>query len=376
MEVEAATEPTTAPTVSGDRATPDAIPPKDESVAVTAESKNEPSPGVEDKVAVKEDKDGANEEEKIVDEENVNAEGINTDGSEIVEASSKTKKEKPSPPTPVRTSSRGRVRKSVDAYDPTAVTEKKEFIIPNGSGEKLEDMPRVVANFKNITWSDPHLKMLHQIIFGRGQKKEFKTHLLQFNGVVFPEGEEEEEREKLKQKMYKLVMSDLKEVMDLCDINRSAESFGSKGMPDKEMLCNRFLEWLEKPKASGKKVKAQAKKVAAKKSPGGKTDSAKKRGRPKGSTNSSAKKAKGTAKAEIVEENGDGINLNIPGTTIEKVREKVKSIVEHANREELTVKGVRKMLEEWLDTDLSKHKDAVRSLVMEAMWVIQKGLRY
>ena len=370
MEGEAAAEPTTATAVSGDQATPDAVPPKVESVAVTAESKTEPS---DDKVAAEEDEDGAGEESNTVDgekkAENMNAKDVKTEDSKIEgeKASSKPKKEKPSPPSPVRTSSRGRVRKSVDAYDPTAVTEKKEFIIPNGSGEKLEDMPRVVANLKNITWSDPHLKMLHQIIFGRGQKKEFKTHLFQFNGVVFPEGEKEEEREKLKQKMYKLVMSDLKEVMDLCDIDRSSESLGCKGMPDKEMLCNRFLEWLEKPKASGKKVKAQAKKVAAKKSPGAKTDSAKKRGRPKGSTNSSAKKAKGTAKAEIVEDNGDEVDLNIPGTSIEKVREKVKSIVEHANREELTVKGVRKMLEEWLDTDLSKHKDAVRSLVMEAM---------
>ena len=88
-------------------------------------------------------------------------------------------------------------------------------------------------------------------------------------------------------------------------------------------------------------------------------DSAKKRGRPKGSTDSSAKKKKG--------DKSDGINLNIPDTTIEKIRDKVKSIVEHANREELTVKDVRKMLEEWFDTDLSEHKELVRSLVMDAM---------
>jgi hypothetical protein len=216
--------------------------------------------------------------------------------------------------------------------------------------------------------------MLHTIVFGMGKKKEFKSHLLQFNGLVFPEGKEDEEREKIKLKMYKLVLGDLREVMDLCDIDRSAESFGKKGSPDKEDLCNRFLEWLEKPKSSGKKVKAAKKTTPAKKSPaaktdGAKTDSAKKRGRPKGSSKEkgSAKKAKGTAKAEVVEDNGDEINFNIPGTNLAQVREKVKSIVENANREELTVKGVRKLLEDWLDTDLSEYKDAVRSLVMEAM---------
>jgi hypothetical protein len=289
----------------------------------------------------------------------------------------RTKKEKIVSPPPVRSSGREqRVRKTVDAFDPAGPREKKNLVIPEGKGQKLEDMPRVVANFKNVTWSDPHLKMLYTIVFGRGQKKDFKSHLLQFNGLVYSEGGEEEEREKIKLKMYKLMLPDLKEVMDLCDIDRSAESFGKKATPDKEMLCDRLLEWLENPKANGKSMKAAkvkttpSKKATPSKTPP-KSDSAKKRGRPKGTTTpdkSPAKKAKGAAKAEVVEDGGaDEIDFNIPGTTIEKVREKVKSIVENANREELTVKGVRKILEDWLDTDLSDYKDAVRSLVMEAM---------
>ena len=54
--------------------------------------------------------------------------------------------------------------------------------------------------------------------------------------------------------MYKLKLDQLKEVMDLADIDRSLESFGKKN-PDKDMLCTRFLEWLEEPKESGKKLK-------------------------------------------------------------------------------------------------------------------------
>lgn len=275
-----------------------------------------------------------------------------------------------SPPAPAGTSTREkRVRKSVDSFDPSSnLATKTEFVIPNGSGEKLSDMPRVVANLKDITWSDPHLKMLHQIVFGRGQKKEFKSHLLQFNGLVFPSGKEEEEREKLLQKMYKLVLGDLKEVMDLCDIDRSADK-GGKSL-DKDMLCNRFLEWLEKPKSSGKKVKVKAApaKKAARKSADS-SDSAKKRGRPKGSTTGSAKKAKAsaTAKAEVVEDKDDEIDFNIPGVELEKINDKIKEIVANADKETLTVRGVRKILEEWLDTDLEQYKDAVRALVMQAM---------
>lgn len=367
-------------------ATPPATDKNDESDVVSAEASKEEVAVEMEEVCVKNGEETSVEEKTEVgkndsttaidDEKNEAAETNENEGSGEVKTK-RSKKEKSSPPPPVRSSGREqRVRKSVDAFDPTATKEKKDLVIPEGKGQKLEDMPRVVTNFKNVTWSDPHLKMLYTIVFGRGQKRDFKSHLLQFSGLVYSEGHEEEEREKIKLKMYKLLIPDLKEVMDLCDIDRSAESFDKKAGPDKEMLCDRFLEWLEKPKASGKRLKADKGKTTpskrstpSKASP--KSDSAQKRGRPKGSTTrdkAPAKKAKGTAKAEVVNDgDADEIDFNIPGTTIEKIRDKVKSIVENANREELTVKGVRKILEDWLDTDLSDYKDAVRSLVMEAM---------
>ena len=61
------------------------------------------------------------------------------------------------------------------------------------------------------------------------------------------------------------------------------------------------------------------------------------------------------------------IDLNIPGVDIDKLKEKVKSIVENSNREELTVKDIRATLEDWLDADLTEHKDAIRWIIMEAM---------
>merc|ERR1712238_279832 len=56
---------------------------------------------------------------------------------------------------------------------------------------------------------------------------------------------------------------------------------------------------------------------------------------------------------------------NIPGVTLEKVRNKVQRIVEKSDKETLTVKSVRTTLEEWLDMDLAEHKDTIRSLTME-----------
>ena len=57
--------------------------------------------------------------------------------------------------------------------------------------------------------------------------------------------------------------------------------------------------------------------------------------------------------------------LYIPGVNTDKLRVKVRSIVENADLEELTANDVRKTLEVWLDVDLSDRKDAIRSLIME-----------
>jgi hypothetical protein len=281
---------------------------------------------------------------------------------------------------------RRRERKSIESFVPGESNAKEKEAYPEGKGTKLKDIPNVVANFKSITWSDPHLRMLHTLAMrtGHGKKKELKSNLLEFSGIVYPDGkDDEEEREKTKEKMYKLKMPDLKSIMDLVDVDRSAASFGLDGSktPDKEDHCNRLLEWLEKPEASGKK-KAKVAGTAPKKAK--ETTAPKKRGRPsKGGSpmksTSPSKKAKRTPEKKATatsaaksptkaqKKNSDGIDLNIPGVDIVKLREKVKSLVENANREEVTVKGIRTTLEDWLDTDLSKHKDAIRSIVMEAM---------
>jgi hypothetical protein len=173
--------------------------------------------------------------------------------------------------------------------------------------------------------------------------------------------------------MYKLKIDQLKEVMDLCDIDRSQESFGKKN-PDKDMLCNRFLEWLEEPKASGKKLKGISKKSSAKrKSSSSAATAAAASKAPKKSPEKKSKKELSKPKpkkkkaAAKPADDDDDIEVNIPGVSTDKIRARIEGIVANADRESVTVKDVRKKLEEWLDTDLSAHKDAIRALVMDVM---------
>jgi hypothetical protein len=270
-----------------------------------------------------------------------------------------------------------RERKSIEAFNPASTNAKVKEIYPDGKGTKLKDIPNVVANLQAITWSDPHLRMLHQIIFGGiAKKKELKSDLLEFSGIVYTKGKTEDD---IKAKMYKLKMDDLKEVMDLIDVDRSTKSFGlaENKSPDKEDHCIRLLEWIEKPKASGNK-KGKLEKAAPKKrksSEGGKKSKVSpapsvKKTKKTAETNEKKVSSKPPAKSpttKVTNSVADEINLNIPGVDIDKLKAKVKSIVEHGNRQELTVKSIRLILEEWLDTDLTEHKDAIRSIVMDAM---------
>jgi len=330
-------------------------------------------------------------------------------------------------PTPGRRSSFGRARKSTSILDTSQVSKKKDVCIEQGTGTTLAAMPIVVENLKKMTSNDPRLKAVYGIVFGQGKKKEFKKHLLQFNGFVYSAAATAaaatapgvdaaaaakkaaaDIRDKKKEKMYKLKMDELKAVMDLLDIDRCPESFvdgqeegeKKKGV-DKEMLCTRFLEWLEsptintsgKPPASSKKKKKKKRKsstttttavtktstTTATKKRKSTTDAA--AAKKKKKTTTAAKKKKNSKKAGVAdvvvvaaaedddtetEDDDDSVlACTIPGVSGEKMRAKVGQIVSKADKDTLTVKGVRKLMEEWLDTDLSQHKDYIRALTME-----------
>ena len=263
--------------------------------------------------------------------------------------------------------SSSRVRKATAAFVPTMFTSKKNqgLEVAPGNGTKLEDMPNVVSNFQQVTWSNPHLKMLHMIVFGVGKKKEFKQRLLGFSGYA---NMDSSQTEKIRAKIHKLQLQDLKSVMDLVDIERGQESFDEKKNPTKDMLTDRFLQWIEEPFVSGRsKRKLRTLKGATTKK--GTTTTA--------ATSTSAKRKKSTAAAASSNKKKkktaapppeDDIDFNIPGASIAQIRQKVHEIVAAADRETCTVKAVRKQLEDWLDVDdLKDHKDAIRCLVMEAL---------
>mmetsp|Transcript_2220 Transcript_2220/g.9610 ORF Transcript_2220/g.9610 Transcript_2220/m.9610 type:complete len:293 (-) Transcript_2220:2314-3192(-) len=266
----------------------------------------------------------------------------------------------------------GRRRKKVSRFASYEETEPKERSIPEGRGTPLSEMPNVMANMREVTFSDPHLKMLHMLCLGVGKKREFKANLGKFCGVIFQEGKEEEGREALKAKAAKLGVADLQMVMDIADIERGSQSFGRN--PTKEMLVDRLVAWLENPTpsdrnkrklrmikgASGEKKKASsAKKSTSKTSAKTSKASGRKRSSPAGSRGDKSKKSK---VAEVPE-----TSLSIPGASIEQIRARVTHIVANGDPSAITVKEVRSQLEDWLDADLSNHKDAVRELVMEAL---------
>ena len=151
--------------------------------------------------------------------------------------------------------------------------------------------------------------------------------------------------------------------MDLCDIDRSMDSFEEKKNPDKDMLSTRFLEWLQEPKASGKKLKkASAKRKSSSSAAAAKAP--KKKSPPKKAKKEASKPKKKKKTATPADEDEE---VNIPGVSTDKIRSKIQSIVANADKDSVTVKDVRKKLEDWLDMDLLEYKNSIRALVMDAM---------
>ncbi|KAL3922579.1 MAG: hypothetical protein SGILL_002128 [Bacillariaceae sp.] len=260
-------------------------------------------------------------------------------------------KDTPEEAAPASSGRAKRVRKQTDAFQPTA-EEAKTVEIPKGKGTPLKDMPNVVAHFSEVTWSDPHLKTLYNIVFGVGQRKNFKKHLLEFSGLS-------KEDPRVEAKVLKLQMAQLKGILDLVDVERGAESFEEKKQPTHQMLSERLMGWLEEPVESGRN-KRKLKGATVK---SGSSSKSKKKTEPKKRKAAPAKKQSSPAKKKKAD-----IEIDIPGTTVDQLRAKIKSIVDGGDKEKMTVKSIRKELEDWLDVDdLTEHKDGIRMLVMEAM---------
>ncbi|CAM9779789.1 unnamed protein product [Discosporangium mesarthrocarpum] len=151
-----------------------------------------------------------------------------------------------------------------DTYQ--AVKVQKTVEILKGKGDKLSDIPNVAELLSKTPRTVPILGSLHSLLFNRpGKKAEIKRNLLGFSGAIFAnESERARMKDKLEGKKWTLPM--LKEGMDLLEVPRSAASFKGAKNPDKSMLVERFVEWLECPRPSGKKVKGHTHRREASKS--------------------------------------------------------------------------------------------------------------
>lgn len=291
------------------------------------------------------------------DDKNVASEETGTaevkDDAQAPQEKANKKAESPAPAKGGRSSTRE--RKSTTAYVPQQEVEKKTEIA-QGSGTALSEHPNVVDKFKAVTYSAESLHDLHHIVFGgRVKKTLLKGNLLAFSGLVYPDGKEDEAKEKVLGRMYKLKLGPLKAAIDLVD-------FSTSGLKGKEEICDGFLAWLENPQPSGKELSSKKKgkrKSTSKKAPA----------KSKEEKKPAKKKAKSSAKSASKADEDDTQTLKmIPGVPEEKLRTKIKSIIGNSDVESVTVKDIRKQLEDWLDMEsLTDYKETIRSIVMHEL---------
>eukprot|EP00640_Fibrocapsa_japonica_P001199 CAMPEP_0113936110 /NCGR_PEP_ID=MMETSP1339-20121228/3081_1 /TAXON_ID=94617 /ORGANISM="Fibrocapsa japonica" /LENGTH=427 /DNA_ID=CAMNT_0000938453 /DNA_START=42 /DNA_END=1325 /DNA_ORIENTATION=- /assembly_acc=CAM_ASM_000762 len=248
-----------------------------------------------------EDEDGDAEEAEEAEEDDGQAEEKGGEEEEAPAPKKGRRKKSDKPPTPTvpRVSSYGRQRKQVERLQ-AEVVEKEEFEVPKGPGVALGDMPYVPDLLNKRTGKDPLMKTLYYLCFQRiGKYLQVKAHLKQFSGIVYSGTDEENEarREKVITRANKLNVPDVKELLDMLLIQRSAEKVDVK--LDKEGFVKLLVDFLENPQPSGISPKKSAPKSARK-------SAKKKRRSSKGAKKTPAKKKSTKSKKRKSADVNDG----------------------------------------------------------------------
>eukprot|EP00743_Colponemidia_sp_Colp-15_P000425 GILK01000486.1.p2 GENE.GILK01000486.1~~GILK01000486.1.p2 ORF type:complete len:462 (-),score=103.41 GILK01000486.1:1980-3320(-) len=199
-------------------------------------------------------------EDAAKDEEKTTAAAPKESKEKAVEASPKkrgraaTKKEEK--PRVEGTRSTSRTIKTVTRFEPVS-NEAKEIEIVQGEGEKLGDIPNVAFNLNNEKRNSEILKVLHRLCFGnRAANNKYRENLFEFSGFAWKDKDRDAEVERLEQRIFHIKVAFLKELLAALDLEKSG---------DKEQQAARLIEFLEKPKASGKSnLTAKAEKKEAK----------------------------------------------------------------------------------------------------------------
>lgn len=138
---------------------------------------------------------------------------------------------------------------TVEVYTVDSPT-KKEFVIEEGSGVKLGDIPNVEFALSKIKGDDELLKLIHRSMYRTpGKATVIKKNIRAFSG--FPAGFDVKKSEDLFTRAF---AATLNMVLDLFDLPRGVGEDGKK-----EAKVARLMAFMQSPVASGKKdVKAAA----------------------------------------------------------------------------------------------------------------------
>ncbi|KAL6762019.1 hypothetical protein V8C86DRAFT_2527752 [Haematococcus lacustris] len=154
-----------------------------------------------------------------------------------------------------------RDRKQVQHYAPPEA-DKVEFVIKQGPGTKLGDIPNVKHKFSGLKSDDDLLINLHKLVYNRpGAALKRKRNLYEFSG--FP-AEEEKNKDKIHDRLAKWSNNLLHAALDAFDMPR-----GSGEEAKKESKVSRLMDFLTAPQQLSDKdiaaIEAKKKEAAKRK---------------------------------------------------------------------------------------------------------------
>ncbi|XP_038903138.1 ABC transporter F family member 4 [Benincasa hispida] len=131
----------------------------------------------------------------------------------------------------------------------------KEFHIEKGRGTPLKDIPNVAFKLSRKK-TDDIFRLLHTILFGRrGKAFQIKSNISRFSGFVW-HGDEEKQKNKVKEKFDKCNKEKLLELCDVLDIPVV------KATTRKEDIIGKLIEFLIAPHATTTVLLAEKEKLS------------------------------------------------------------------------------------------------------------------
>eukprot|EP01095_Lingulamoeba_sp_RSL-Kostka_P002552 TRINITY_DN1342_c0_g1_i2.p1 TRINITY_DN1342_c0_g1~~TRINITY_DN1342_c0_g1_i2.p1 ORF type:complete len:259 (-),score=108.46 TRINITY_DN1342_c0_g1_i2:225-1001(-) len=224
-------------------------------------------------------------------------------------------------------------RSSRSTKAPTRLVEQKiedpkVFVVEDGNGTKLADIPWVLSHM-NKPGNKDLLYSLHLVIFGRGKKREIKTHLKEFSGFSWDDEDYDFEREK---RMTKLSKWDKASLLDACTLFsiKAAKSSNNASLVDK------ILNFLDEPselpaleaKSSRKRSRSPSRSRSRSRSP------ARKKQKTKGKKGKKKKKAT-VKKTELKKIIKDYIEENCGEDEVPKWIDVKKELLNHYDSEDV-----------------------------------------